>query len=104
LLRTDDGGSSWYPVLEYPGPTPDQPQPVLSALAVWGNDLSQLIVGLRSDGQSVLRSVDGGATWDPLRAQAIGDVQQLAVDPAADLLYAATTAGVWRMRSPHLGW
>lgn len=114
LLRTDDGGQSWRRLLDYPSATAATfghgpyllPDVLTRALSVDGPDLTRIFLGLgdgfraSSAGRGVLGSLDGGAIWGPVGARAIGSVHALALDAQANVLYAGTDRGLWRMPQP----
>ena len=106
LLRTDDGSQHWHALLDYPAPyilgaVPGLPDVQLGGLAVELPALQRLFVGLSKDGRGVLGSEDGGMTWGSVGARDIGAVSALVYNPEADILYAGTGSGLWRMTSPH---
>jgi hypothetical protein len=65
-------------------------------------DLETLFVGLGRDGQGVLGSADGGATWRRVGRGAVGAVRAPAWDDSVAVLYAGTERGLWRL--PELSW
>jgi len=58
---------------------------------------------LSGAGNELLRSLDGGASWEPASDWSAGTfgfpetILRLAVDPSASRLYAATNMGVWQL-------
>ncbi|HEX2034488.1 MAG TPA: hypothetical protein VHS99_09915, partial [Chloroflexota bacterium] len=102
LARTDDGGTSWRPLLAFlpPPATPPGPHARVADFVAELPALNRLFVGLAGTDQGVLRSEDGGTIWRRLGSAAIGPVNTLAVDWSAGLLYAGTTRGLWLLPLP----
>lgn len=94
LLASADGGRSW----EQRSPTAGGH----AALAV-SRDGTQLLMG---SGAQVQESADGGVTWRPSGAVLPGNAQIMALAPAPDqdVLFAATTAGLFRRSGPSAVW
>lgn len=90
LYRSEDGGQTWVAFSEAPG--------TVTALVPGNTDANLLYAGTESGG--MLRSLDGGTTWQSVNAGlgllpgTLLGVSALAVDPANDAwIYAAT--GYW---------
>jgi photosystem II stability/assembly factor-like uncharacterized protein len=101
LLRTDTGGRTWRALLNY-GPSMANgrqvaPNVVLGGLVADGPNFERLFVGLGRDGQGVLGSMDGGASWRQVGRGAVGGVRSLALDTSSGVLYAGTDSGLWRL-------
>ena len=105
--RSTDGGRTFHPVLSG--------GPVLSVVAVGVMELEQgvalvsggvVFVGTESDG--VLRSLDGGASWQAANAGLLDlSVLALSVSPSFDsdrTGFLATSSGVYRTRNGGKAW
>jgi photosystem II stability/assembly factor-like uncharacterized protein len=90
LFRSDDGGETWTELLELhacrrwywwtPVSKPNREAEV-SAIAVSRRDEGTLLVGIEAG--AVLRSVDGGRTWEGHRRPALRDCHTLALHTTA---------------------
>jgi hypothetical protein len=98
VWESRDGGWTWTPRAD------DQPTVAIGAVAFAPGDPSVAYAGtgqgeaLAALGVGLLRSGDGGATWEPLVARELlgAGFHDLLVDPGdAGRLLAATTAGLW---------
>jgi hypothetical protein len=98
VWESRDGGWSWTPRAD------DQPTVVVGAVAFAPGDPSVAYAGtgqgeaLAALGVGLLRSGDGGGTWEPLVARELlgAGFHDLLVDPGdAGRLLAATTIGLW---------
>lgn len=115
LTRTDDAGATSRGVLDFrgggsagfhlPDSDPNAPSTQIAGLAYDPAQPDRVFVGLVSipsygspanDG-SVMASVDGGATWNPIGGQSIGVVHDLILGIDGQNLYAGTDTGVWRL-------
>lgn len=94
ILRTIDGGASWRSVFSRP---PDVSAAIVSIVFA-SQEGEHLYASARSSG--IFESADGGQTWTRLGAlpDSVELVNDLAVPPDRDELYAATTEGVFRKR------
>jgi uncharacterized protein YfiM (DUF2279 family) len=110
LFRSDDAAITWKEVLSHRGgatygPPPYQPNTTIDALAVDRSNPDVVFVGLNTnrvprsteptDGARVLRSSDGGATWNQLGADFSTWIRDLALTNDGRTLFAATDAGVF---------
>jgi hypothetical protein len=91
LLRSDDDGVTWTPVLSKSGT-------VVTGLAYDALFPEWVYVSLRKGG--VLASQNGGHTWYPSARQDIGEISGLVIPIGTRDLYAATGSGVWSLRLP----
>jgi hypothetical protein len=98
VWESRDGGWTWTPRAD------DQPTVAIGAVAFAPGDPSVAYAGtgqgeaLAALGIGLLRSADGGATWEPLVARELlgTGFHDLLVDPGdPGRLLAATTAGLW---------
>lgn len=101
LFRSSDGGGSWSPVAG------DLSAYYISVVAVDPSDPTDLFVGtigyvdpsITSPGPGVLRSRDGGGTWNPLTKglddPAALQIAALALTAPGPLLHAGTFSGVF---------
>jgi hypothetical protein len=107
VWESRDSGRTWTPRAD------DQPTVVIGAVAFAPGDPSVAYAGtgqgeaLAALGVGLLRSGDGGATWEPLvAAELLGaGFHDLLVDPGdAGRLLAATTTGLWASPDGGRGW
>jgi hypothetical protein len=107
VWESRDGGRTWTPRAD------DQPTLAIGAVAFAPGDPLVAYAGtgqgeaLAALGVGLLRSGDGGATWEPLVAEALlgAGFHDLLVDPGdAGRLLAATTAGLWASPDGGRGW
>ena len=92
VFRSDDGGRSFAA----------QSASAVSQIVADPIHPGRLYAATPANG--VLRSVDGGTTWIPLNAGLTSlEVDQLALDPPAGILYAVTGAGPFVNRLPDSG-
>jgi hypothetical protein len=100
LFRSDDGGSIFSPVFQFPrgadvGPTGSQT--VIGGLAVAPASPDRVFLGRRNGATGVLTSADGGVTFVALGRQDIGEVLDLVLSVDGLDLYAGTTDGLFRL-------
>jgi hypothetical protein len=107
VWESRDGGRRWR------ARTDDQPTAAIGALAFAPGDPAVAYAGtgqgeaLAALGVGLLRSGDGGASWQPLVAEPLlgAGFCDLLVDPAdPGRLLAATTAGLWASDDGGAGW
>ena len=93
ILTSPDAGATWIPVSSAPSH---------GALAV-SADGQTLLLGT---GFSVQESSDHGASWKPSGAELPGNAQVLglAVDPAGNRIFAATSLGLYQRRGGGTTW
>ncbi len=94
IFRSPDGGATWQ-ALTAPGQlAPDEPGGLLaSGIVVASGAPAAVYVAIGASG--LLRSLDGGATWDLVSSglEAGSDVERLTVDPSdPSVLYAVSSA------------
>jgi len=101
LFRTVDGGSQWSPVGNFSAFT-------IQAIAVNPSDPDDFFIGTTGTGDGVLRSRDGGLTWDPLvrglDEPASRDIYALDVPPGGSTVHAVTPAGVFDLTISDAPW
>jgi hypothetical protein len=127
LYVSDDGGANWQELPAFHrrqafwwfSPAEGSPfTPFVQSIALAANDPGRLVVGIELG--AVLRSLDGGQTWEGHRPGSLRDCHSLAVHPAQPLwLYEGGGSGVgvafshdggWSWRQPrhgldrHYGW
>lgn len=94
--KSTDGGATWTPILDL------QPTLAVGAIAVDPTSPKILYIGTGEaapyvgySGQGILRSTDGGATFDKIGGAAFDDlsVGRIIIDPGAGALYASATFG-----------
>jgi hypothetical protein len=128
LFRSEDGGTSWEPVVgfnDHPmytkwtgdeqAGTPDGPK--LHSILVDPRDPAHLYIGMSGGGGGVFESVNKGADWKPLNAGCRCDFlpdpyPEFGQDPhcvqlhpvAPDILYQQNHCGIYRMERPHARW
>ena len=89
LFKTTNPGVSWQALNpQVPGEASNTPYPPVAALAANGTDL--YVVDSFSN---LLKSVDGGATWQEL-AQELYGARMMALDPNAPNVYIIDSAGL----------
>jgi len=102
IFRSSDGGVTWTELAGF--------RALLSAnsavgelYAVVERSQSSLYAGTRFDG--VLRTADGGATWQQLDAGLVGEARRIrALTSYAGALYAGTHAGLYRLPAGAAVW
>jgi photosystem II stability/assembly factor-like uncharacterized protein len=88
LARSDDDGQTWSQVMILP-------RTVIQGLAYDPTAPDRVYVGFRRG--AVWSSDDGGGTWQPLGDGVTGELSDLALAADRRGLFAATSAGVWRL-------
>lgn len=110
LLRSEDDGATWVvagalPFRRGEGERAGRPGPVGSVLAMWDepsaeedaeDDEETTTIWAATDGRGVMRSPDGGVSWEALGLEDLS-LRGLAQDPDdADVLYLASAgSGTW---------
>ena len=103
LHRSDDGGATFAEVFRLPpgqaAPAPDGagPHPAIGALAYDPRQPNRVFLGRRNRVGGVLASQDAGLTFAALGRQDIGEVFDLALAPGGQVLFAATSQGLFRL-------
>lgn len=106
IWETTDSGIHWLPR------TDDQPSLFMGAIAFAPSNSRVVYAGtgdfdFNGLGVGVLKSADGGTTWNLLPASAMQDVafKKIAVDPAnSEIVMAATSGGVYRSLDGGTNW
>ncbi len=100
VLRTRDGGQSWTPLLD------DQAALSVGAVCLDPQDPDVVYAGtgevnpgggsVAYGGVGVLRSLDGGDSWQPLGLENAGSIGRLVVDPTdSQRIFAAVMGHLW---------
>ena len=103
LYRSDDGGSTFAQVFQFPrvegeaGPSGAGPQTAIGGLAYDPARPDRVFVGRRNRATGVLTSGDAGVTFAELGRPDIGEILDLALSADGLDLYAATTEGLFRL-------
>jgi photosystem II stability/assembly factor-like uncharacterized protein len=87
LYKTTDAADNWTPS----GPSANH---FVVSIAIDPHNHTRLFAAVQNSNGGVFRSIDSGATWDPIGFQQIGSATFVGVSPiTAGLVYASTLSG-----------
>src|SRR5205823_3116972 len=95
VFRSDDEGRTWTQILSTAQPGEEEREPSMTALTYVPDDAHWVYVSM---GTSLLASNDAGRTWFPMGRTELPRISALALDATRAYLYAATEAGIYRLR------